>query len=118
MNYLAPFFLVFLMFRSAPAENIPQRVKASYCELKGSVFVVDDPRQANYKVYEEDSEAFADMLVFETDNSLYADEPGVWYFVNNIGFADFTVYFVNSKDKADFSVYYTSFESMAGCTNQ
>lgn len=117
MNYLATLLLVFTLIKTGEPDDPTRGAGSSYCDLKGSVFIVDDPRRANYKVYEEDSEAFADMLVFETDNSLYADRPGVWYFVNNIGFADFTIYIVNSKDQADFSVYYTSYESMAGCSN-
>ena len=118
MNNLVTFLLVFFIFKYGTLDDSARPAKQSYCDLKGSVYIVDDPRKANYKVYEEDSEAFADMLVFETDNSLYADKPGLWYFVNNIGFADFTIYLVSSKNNADFSVYYTSYESMAGCANQ
>jgi hypothetical protein len=118
MNYLAAAILAIFILNTGPLNENTQRVKTSYCDLKGSVYIVDNPQQANFKVYEEDSEAFADMLVYETDNSLYADKPGVWYFVNNIGFADFTVYMVDSKQNADFTIYYTSYESMAGCSNQ
>jgi len=56
-------------------------------------------------------------LVFETDNSLFADKPGIWYFTDDRAFADFAIYFVESKNNADFTVYFTSFESFAGCNN-
>jgi hypothetical protein len=87
-----------------------------FCELKGSVFIEEIPSRASFRVYLEESEAFADVLVFETDNSLYADKGGIWYFVKNRGIADFTVCMVDTKNKADFSICYTTYESMAGCS--
>lgn len=114
MNYIV-LILAFSFFFAGPRENHNSESAAPYCELKGSACIVDNPQQADYKIYIDDSEAFADMLVFKTDNSLYADKPGVWYFVKNRGFANFTIYLVDAKGKADFSIYYTTIESMAGC---
>jgi hypothetical protein len=93
----------------------PQIQELPYCELKGSVYIEENPKKALFKVYEEESEAFADLLVYETDNALFSDKAGIWYFVENPGLADFSICLVDSKSNADFSIYYTSFESMAGC---
>ena len=38
------------------------------CELSGTVFIEEYPGGANFFLYEEDSEAFADFLIYETDN--------------------------------------------------
>ncbi len=116
MYNLAAFLFVVLIFMPVNKRENPAKSRTDYCNLYGAVYVVDKQQLGNYKVFIEDSEAFADMLVYKTDNSLYADKPGIWYFVNNRSFADFTVYFVDSKEKADFSIYYTDYESMAGCS--
>ncbi len=97
--------------------GIPKSQTIDFCKLKGTVYIEEYPEGANFFIYEDDSEAFADMLIYETDNALFATEPGVWYFTDQKGFADFSVYFVDSKGHADFTVYFTSFESFAGCNN-
>ncbi|HLF35181.1 MAG TPA: DUF6150 family protein [Cyclobacteriaceae bacterium] len=93
-----------------------QERSIDFCELKGSVYIEVIPSRADFRVYLEASEAFADMLVFEADNSLYADKGGIWYFVKSRGMADFTVCMVDAKNKAEFSICYTTYESMAGCS--
>ena len=86
-----------------------------YCKLQGSVFATETKQGSDFWVYEEESEAFADMLIFEEENKLYATEPGIWYFVDNIGLADFTIYFTKEKSEADFVVYFTDSITFAGC---
>jgi hypothetical protein len=85
------------------------------CEVYGAIYIEENPRRAHFKVFEESSESFADILVFEQDNKLYADGQGKWFFTKNRDFADFFVYFETERGLADFSVYYTEFESFAGC---
>ena len=85
------------------------------CKLFGTVYVVDNPHYAHFKVYEEETEAFADVLVFEESNRLYADEVGIWSFTDKREFADFYIYWVDHKGLADFTVYFTDYESFAGC---
>ena len=86
-----------------------------YCNLQGSIFATETKQGADFWVYEEESEAFADMFIFEEENKLYATEPGIWYFVDNIGLADFTIYFTKEKSEADFVVYFTDSITFAGC---
>lgn len=86
-----------------------------HCEVFGTFYEVKYPEQANLLVYEETSEAFADLQVFETDSKLYATQSGMWYFEDKIEFADYRVYFVDKPAHADFTVYFTRFESFAGC---
>lgn len=86
-----------------------------YCSLRGSVYIAENRAQANFVAYLEDSEAFADFLVFEEENRLYATEEGVWFFVENKGIADFSIYLTKSKGEADFIFAYTDSPTFAGC---
>ncbi|MGB3465273.1 MAG: DUF6150 family protein [Cyclobacteriaceae bacterium] len=85
------------------------------CRVYGAIYIEEFPENAQFLVYEEESEAFAGMLIFEEDNRLMADKSGKWFFTDNKAFARYSVYFVDKKNHADFSVYFTNFESMAGC---
>lgn len=85
------------------------------CEIYGSLYVVTDPRYADFRVYVEETESFADVIVFEQDNSLYADRPGQWSFVENRSFARANIYFEKQRNMADFTIAYTEVESFAGC---
>lgn len=86
-----------------------------YCNLRGSVYETKTKQGADFWIFEEESESFADLLIFEEENKLYATEPGVWYFVDNAGLAEFTVYFTQEKSEADFVVYFTDSSTFAGC---
>jgi len=87
----------------------------AHCQLKGAVFIEKDPARAHYKVYLEESESFADMLVFEASNALFADKPGNWYFTNARAQANIFIIFVKDRSIADFSIHYIETESFAGC---
>jgi hypothetical protein len=89
--------------------------RGNYCDVFGTIFVTTSKNQTDYKVYVEDSEAFADILIYKEENELFADEPGKWFFVKDRTFADYTIYFTTNKREADFTVYYTESESFAGC---
>lgn len=85
------------------------------CRLSGSVYVTDDPQRAHYYVYVADYESAADLSVFVEENKLYADQPGLWFFIEQEAFADFSVYFTDNRGMADFIIYYTDVASFAGC---
>jgi len=91
--------------------------QVDFCKVFGSVYIEKDPRQADYRVYKEDSEAFCNIKVFEVDGRPYADREGLWHFTDKKAFADFTIYFEPKKGLADFSVYFIDVESFAGCNN-
>lgn len=104
------FLVVFVLSTlGALAQNKP------YCNLQGSIYASPTKQNTDYWVYVEDSEAFADMLVYEEENKLYADEPGIWFFVDNKGIADYRIYFTEEKSEADFVIYYTDSPTFAGC---
>ncbi|MCB0496330.1 MAG: hypothetical protein KDC79_09350 [Cyclobacteriaceae bacterium] len=87
-----------------------------FCNLYGSFFKSPTKQGADYWVYvEKESDAFADMLIFEEENKLYADEPGVWFFVDNKGLADYSIFFTKDKSEADFTIYFTDSPTFAGC---
>jgi hypothetical protein len=90
-----------------------------FCKLFGSVYIEEtNPDRADFLVFEEESEAFANIIVFyDIDNRLFANKPGLWHITDKRGFADFSVYFVDKRNQADFSVFFTDVESFAGCNN-
>ncbi|MDX5443845.1 MAG: hypothetical protein LPJ89_08705 [Hymenobacteraceae bacterium] len=88
------------------------------CQIYGSVYLERDPRYKSYAthlVYIEPEEAFADMLVFEEDNKLFADKPGLWYKAKGRAFADYVFFVTDNRALADFSIHYTDVRSFAGC---
>ncbi len=85
------------------------------CEIYGLVFIEENPRLAHFKVYEETSEAFADVIIFEEENRLYADRKGKWHFTDKREFADVYIYFEEDRGLSDFSVFFTEYESFSGC---
>ena len=89
--------------------------KMDICNVYGSVYITKDARQADFVVYEEESEAFADLVIFLEDNKLYADEKGIWFFAKAMDFADFVIYKTDDKDLADFSIHYIDTRAFAGC---
>lgn len=87
----------------------------AYCQLKGPVFIETNAARAQYRVYLEESESFADLLVFKTTNSLFADRPGLWYFTPARAQSTFSILFVKERAQADFSIHFIETESFAGC---
>jgi hypothetical protein len=88
----------------------------NFCELQGAVYVEKQDRNfAQYSVYVEESESFAQMLVYPEDSRTYADRPGLWYFVENRGMANFIIYYEKEAGMADFSIFFTQTASFAGC---
>ena len=85
------------------------------CQIFGSIYVTNDIRKANYRVYLEDSELNADLVVFKEDNKLMANKEGLWYETSNIGFAQYAIYYEEEEAHADFSVYFTEVPAFAGC---
>ena len=85
------------------------------CSIFGSIYVTNDVRKANYRVYVEDSELNSDLVVFKEDNKLMANKEGLWYETGNIGFAQYAIYYEGTEAHADFSVYFTEVPAFAGC---
>lgn len=87
------------------------------CNIYGVIYIEDNPLKAHFKVFEETSEAFADVIIYIEKNRLYTDTEGKWYFTETREFADFFIYFEEKRELADFSIYYTDYESFSGCNN-
>lgn len=85
------------------------------CNLYGTVFIENNPNDAHFIVYVEETEGLADMLVYQEDNRLFADRKGIWFFTKNRGLSDFSVYFEREKNRADFTIFYTEVQTFAGC---
>jgi len=89
--------------------------QSRFCYVYGTIAVVDDPRRAHFRVYVEESEGLAELIIFKEEIRLYADRQGIWHFGKNPGLADYVIYFEENKFLADFSIYYTDVESFARC---
>lgn len=89
--------------------------KMDVCNIYGSVYVTKNPKEADFVIFEEESEAFADLKVYKEENRLFADQKGLWYFTETMSFAHFIVFVTDNIDLADFTVYYIETPAFAGC---
>ena len=104
-----------LIFGGSPSLFSGQQL--DFCKLFGSVYIEKNVRDADFRVYKEESEAFCDVKVFEVESRVYADREGLWHFTDKKEFADFSIYYEPKRGLADFSVYFIEVESFAGCNN-
>jgi hypothetical protein len=102
------FLLAILFSQQAEAQM-------AWCQLKGAVYVDTNPSRVQYRVFIDDSESFADMLVFKASNTLFADKPGLWYFTEARAQAAVSILIVKDRSQADFSIHFVDTESFAGC---
>ena len=104
--------LAFSPAKSAPAGSLEP------CKIYGSVYLETDPSRRSYcfgSVYLEPEEAFADLLVFQEGNKLFADKAGLWYEAPARDFADYVLFVSPERNRADFAIHYTKVRSFAGC---
>ena len=90
------------------------------CRIYGSVYLETDPGRRGYcfvSVYLEPEEAFADLLVFNEQNKLFADKAGLWHEAPSRNFADYVLFVSPNRGTADFAIHYTKVRSFAGCKN-
>ncbi len=104
-------FTILFIFLSVSA--FAQRFGA--CQVYGKIYVVTQKSLADARIFIEDSEGLADVVVYQQSNKFYADKSGQWFFTIDKREANFWVYFEPVKGHADFSIYYTDTESFAGC---
>ncbi len=106
--------LVLVVFLTGSSPSVCTQ-QVDFCKLFGSVYIEKSAKTADFRVFEEDSEAFCNIKIFEVESRLYADREGLWHFTDKKEFADFTIFFEPKKGLADFSVYFIDVESFAGC---
>lgn len=112
-------FLLPLLLALAPTP--PATAKAGPlepCRIYGAVYLETDPSRRAYcygTVYVEPDEAFANVLVYQEDNKLFADKAGLWSEAPNREFADYVLFVTPDRNRADFSIHYTKVRSFAGC---
>jgi hypothetical protein len=122
------FLLSFLLFFAPPSVRsaaAPLALALAHptgsvepCKIFGSVYLENDPRRANScfaVVYVEPEQAFADVLVFNETNKLFADKAGLWCPAENREFADYALFVTTDRSRADFAIHYTKVRSFAGC---
>jgi hypothetical protein len=107
------FIHLFRLFFSQPSKEKPTQ---DICEVYGSIYVETVNRnQAEFTVFINKENTFPDIKVYLEENQLYADKPGLWYFVKDRELADHVIFIEKDKGRARYSVYYTDRESDAGC---
>ncbi|EMR03645.1 DUF6150 family protein [Cesiribacter andamanensis] len=106
---------VWLLGAVPAPEAAPLPAARDICQLKGSVYVTDNPQEAHFRVYIEEYESSAKLLVYSEENRLFADQPGLWHFTDKPAFANFKIYLAESRAFADFTIAYTDVASFAGC---
>jgi hypothetical protein len=100
---------------SEPAPPSAALSRPDVCQLKGVVYVTEIPEEAHFRVFVEEYESSARLLVFSEENRLFADQPGVWHFTRKRAFSNFTIYLTDTRAFADFTIAYTDIASFAGC---
>lgn len=100
----------------ASEELAAQQSRLDFCQIYGGIYFVQDRAKANFSVYLEESETFANLKVYQQNNILFADRSGQWYITENKVQANYLVYIETKRSMADFTIHYVSAESYAGCT--
>jgi hypothetical protein len=113
---LLSFLLTSLLALSPAKAASPAGVEP--CKIYGSIYLETDPsRRSNCfaTVYVEPEEAFADVLVYQETNKLFADKAGLWYPADNREFADYRLFVTPDRNLAEFSIHYIKVRTFAGC---
>ena len=111
-------FILSALLALAPAPKTAPAGSLEPCKIYGSVYLETDPSRRGYcfgRVYIEPEEAFADVLVFNESNKLFADKPGLWCPAPNRDFADYVLFVSKDRGQADFAIHFTKIRSFAGC---
>jgi len=85
------------------------------CKVYGNIYLVSKADDATYRVYVEDNEYSADIVVFTENNQLLATQTGKWFFVKYIHLADYTIYLTKDRSEANFTVFFTNIDDLARC---
>jgi hypothetical protein len=111
-SFVISALLAFSPAKAAPASSLEP------CKIYGSVYLETNPSRRAYcfgTIYVEPEEAFADLMVFQENNKLFADKAGLWYEAPARDFADYVLFVSPDRAKADFAIHYTKVRSFAGC---
>lgn len=109
-------YLLLFVLMAAPLVPGISSIQPDYCNLYGTVYIEQkNPRLADFRVFVEETEGSADIWVYNMEEKLFADKPGLWHITDKKAFADFIIYYEKEKYLADFSVYFIDVESFAGC---
>ncbi|MCP4521664.1 MAG: hypothetical protein GY827_08250 [Cytophagales bacterium] len=110
------FFMFLTALLCIPAQSSTQISQNNLpCRVFGTIYIEQNHSMAHFSVFLEEYEEDADLIVYKSENRLFADKAGLWYIVTDRNFADYTIYIESNKAYADFSVYYTDDEGLAGC---
>ena len=89
--------------------------QVDYCRVFGAIYFEKTKALADYSVFVTTTEGFADVVVYEEENHMMADDSGLWYITEERGFADYILYLEKEQGLADFSIFYTDVQAFATC---
>lgn len=95
--------------------GITMKPQIDPCRVFGVVYFEQRKEMADFSVFITTTEAFADVVVFEEDNQLMADDSGLWYVTKERAFADYVIYLEEDENLADFNIFYTDIQAYATC---
>lgn len=113
MRFLISIGLLLILMPVKSGINIKPQV--DYCRVFGAIYFEKNKELADYSVYVTTTEGFADVVVFEEENHMMADDSGLWYITQERGFADHILYLEKEQGLADFSIFYTDVQAFATC---
>ena len=62
--------ILFLLIFTCSDTNKTRENRTDPCDIFGKIYITKDIRKANYRVYLDDSELDADLVIFKEDNAL------------------------------------------------
>ena len=84
----------------------PQNRLIDYCSIYGHIYLTSTAAKAEFIVFVENQESFADLVVFKERSSAYANQVGKWCFVEDGRLADYYIYITKNISEADFTIAY------------
>ena len=110
------FLLYIQLFQLFLFPNVNSRQIGSICNVYGNIYIETENRnRADFTIYINKEDSFSDLKVMLQENQLYADKPGLWYFVKERELADYIVFIEKDKGRARHTIFYTDNEINAGC---
>ena len=78
------------------------------------VYVVNQPWEADVKLFRVREEYLADLRVYITDEAWRAENDQIWFYVEQPWEASVSVFWVENEWEADIKVYFEEYEYQAG----
>jgi hypothetical protein len=92
-----------------------QTKTVDYCQVYGSIYFTSKAADADFVVFVESQESFANVVIFKELAPNYANQIGKWHLVEDARLADYNIFISPNMSQSDFTIAFTDTESFAGC---